>query len=264
MIFLSHNYKDKEFVDVIAYRLKDLYGKENIFYDEWSIRPGENILSEMSEGIKQCRFFFYFITENSLKSEMVNLEWTSALMKKSEEKIEFIPIRADNVNPPDIIRSLKYLDLYTNGLEVTITQMIEIITGEEITKKTPTFDNLQAYIHEVSPLEVHFYITVKRFFEPSSKFLVLSNLNNQEASLEKVNGVHSFGYVPGIDKQGDVTLNGFTIDVLEGVKKGFPIHLAFKMKKPGRNIIYLYRYKDANTGIPIPVKMINDPKEILK
>lgn len=38
MIFLSHNGKDKDVVEPIAVRLKDVYGEENIFYDSWPIR----------------------------------------------------------------------------------------------------------------------------------------------------------------------------------------------------------------------------------
>ena len=31
MIFLSHNYKDKDIVEPIAVRLKEIYGEDNVF-----------------------------------------------------------------------------------------------------------------------------------------------------------------------------------------------------------------------------------------
>lgn len=49
MIFLSHNWKDKDVIEPIAVRLKEVYGEENIFYDSWSIKPGENIIGKMNE-----------------------------------------------------------------------------------------------------------------------------------------------------------------------------------------------------------------------
>ena len=49
MIFLSHNWKDKDVVEPIAVRLKDVYGEENVFYDSWSIKPGENIIGKYAE-----------------------------------------------------------------------------------------------------------------------------------------------------------------------------------------------------------------------
>ena len=36
MIFLSHNYKDKDVVGPIAVSLANRYGKENVFYDSCS------------------------------------------------------------------------------------------------------------------------------------------------------------------------------------------------------------------------------------
>jgi hypothetical protein len=33
MIFLSHNYKDKDVVEPIVVRMREIYGEENAFYD---------------------------------------------------------------------------------------------------------------------------------------------------------------------------------------------------------------------------------------
>ena len=90
MIFISHQHSDKDFVGDIAQTLKDTFGEEKVFFDDWSIKPGENIVTKMDSGLKNCKYFLFFITHNSLKSEMVNLEWTSALMARSEKEIKFI------------------------------------------------------------------------------------------------------------------------------------------------------------------------------
>lgn len=84
MIFLSHNYKDKDIVEPIAIKLKEIYGQENIFYDSWSIKPGESIIGKMDEGLSKCKWFFFFISNNSLNSSMVGLEWQSALYKATK------------------------------------------------------------------------------------------------------------------------------------------------------------------------------------
>lgn len=57
MIFLSHNWKDKDVIEPIAVRLKEVYGEENIFYDSWSIKPGENIIGKMSDNISDDKTF---------------------------------------------------------------------------------------------------------------------------------------------------------------------------------------------------------------
>ena len=58
MIFLSHNYQDKPIVEQLALRLKDTFGQENVFYDSWSIQPGDGLIEKMNEGLEKCRYFF--------------------------------------------------------------------------------------------------------------------------------------------------------------------------------------------------------------
>lgn len=60
MIFLSHNHRDKRFVSVIAEKLADVYGRDNVFYDSWSIQPGEGIIDKMNLGMENVSFFFLF------------------------------------------------------------------------------------------------------------------------------------------------------------------------------------------------------------
>ena len=131
MIFLSHNYKDKDVVGPIATRLANKYGKENVFYDSWSIKPGDGIIEQMNNGLEKCKYFFFFISENSLKSGMVSLEWQSALHKSIREKIKFIPIKIDNSNQPTILIDKLYIDMYNKGMQQTYQNIIDIIENNE-------------------------------------------------------------------------------------------------------------------------------------
>ncbi|MEN2468013.1 toll/interleukin-1 receptor domain-containing protein [Ornithinibacillus sp. JPR2-1] len=263
MIFISHQHKDKDFVGEIARALEENYGEDKVFYDDWSIKPGENIISRMSEGILECEFFFFIITENSLKSEMVTMEWTSALREKSKREIKFIPVRADNVNPPTIISALNYLDLYNQGMEVTIKQIMDIVSGAEKEKDYPTFNNLISYVHEVSSYELHFYITVKRFYEPNGKFIIFTDLNENQASLEKDDGT-MFGtkFIKEVELDRNRTLNAFSIDTLQGIKKGFKVKLVFKKNVSGNHTAILFHLKSETKGVPIQMKVVRDLKEI--
>lgn len=261
MIFLSHQNKDKEFVDVIAFELKEMYGEENVFYDKWSIKPGENILESMSSGVEQCKYFFYFITENSLKSEMVNLEWTAAISRRSEYDIEFVPVKADNVNPPAIISALKYLDLYTNGLDTTLLQMKEIISKENIAEKHPTFNNLIAYTHQVSDKEIHFYVTAKRFFEPGGAFIILSELESHEAELFSESSMMTgTGFIKHALPSNN--LNGFTIDTMKDIRKGFYTKLVFKKLVDGFHSVNLLHIVGENKGNQVEIIQINSLSEL--
>ena len=74
MIFISHTAKDKAIVEPIALRLAQVYGQNNVFYDSWSIQPGDGIIDKMNEGLTNCKFFFFFVSKNSLQSNMFKLE----------------------------------------------------------------------------------------------------------------------------------------------------------------------------------------------
>ena len=56
MIFISHNYKDKAIVESIAMRLSSIFGQEKVFYDSWSIQPGDGIIDKMNEGFVSFPF----------------------------------------------------------------------------------------------------------------------------------------------------------------------------------------------------------------
>ena len=63
MIFLSHTHDDKPFVEPIAIKLKDIFGQDKVFYDSWSIQPGDGIIDRMNEGLTAPDFvFFSFLT----------------------------------------------------------------------------------------------------------------------------------------------------------------------------------------------------------
>ena len=146
MIFLSHNYNDKPVVEQVAIRLKSVYGQDNVFYDSWSIQPGDGIIDKMEEGLSNCKYFFYFVSKNSIQSKMVKLEWQNALFRAAQNVIKFIPIRMDDSIMPSLLMQSLYIDLYSNGLDVAIRQMIDVINGNN-TYRDPTkqFSNLVAY-----------------------------------------------------------------------------------------------------------------------
>lgn len=95
MIFISHNSKDKPIVEPIALKLATIFGQDKVFYDSWSIQPGDGIIDKMNEGLSNCKYFFYFVSANCLTSAMVKMEWQNALFRATQNVIKFIPVRLD-------------------------------------------------------------------------------------------------------------------------------------------------------------------------
>ena len=170
MIFLSHNWKDKDVVEPIAVRLKEVYGEENVFYDSWSIKPGENIIGKMSEEIEKCKYFFFFISNNSLNSSMVDLEWQSALFKSAKDGIKFIPIKIDNCYPPQILISTVYIDMYTYGIENTLRDMFDLINETDSKSYNKVFNNLICKVKKIENYKFEISIEAIKLIEPNSGF----------------------------------------------------------------------------------------------
>lgn len=179
MIFLSHNYKDKPLIREIAQNLEKVFGREKVFYDEWSIQPGDSIIDKMNTGIENCKYFLFFVSKNSLASKMVTLEWQSALMKRSKD-IKFIPIKLDESVFPAIIGHILYINLYEQGLKVATRQIVDVITGKNTFKEITGFSNLNAEAKsEGNDLVVE--IKANYYMEPNSRYLLV--VDNNESDL---------------------------------------------------------------------------------
>ncbi len=233
MIFLSHNFKDKAIVEPIALRLRDIFGQENVFYDSWSIQPGDGIIDKMNDGLTQCKLFFFFVSNNSLNSEMVKLEWQNALMKMTSGQTKIIPIRLDNCIMPTILMQSLYIDLFQNGLEVAIRQIVDIAYGKNTF--IPQFNeisNLVAYKWwegNILKIECH----ALYYMEPISHFaFVTFNSQDQIKFESKANIFFKFGFNEGaiIVNTLGIKLNVIRIDFPENTVPGFPQSAEFSAK----------------------------------
>ena len=150
MIFLSHTKNDKPVIEEIAIRLKAIFPDDEIFYDAWSIQPGDGIIDMMNKGLAKCRLFLFFVSKNSLASKMVELEWQNALFMATKGKIKVIPIKMDDCLMPPILLQSYYIDLFGQGIEVALRQIVDVISGGNIFRPGPQeFSNLRAYAYEI-------------------------------------------------------------------------------------------------------------------
>lgn len=256
MIFLSHNSRDKPLVEEIAKTLGDVFGQDRVFYDAWSIQPGDGIIDKMNEGLEACEFFFFFVSRNSLSSEMVKLEWQNALMKKNHSsKIKFIPVKIDDCALPSILLQNLYINLFSDGLEVTKRQIIDVIKGSNTYKnQTQEFSNVIGIIDEdglSTTVEFH----AKYFMEPQSKFLIV--LKNDQSDFTFNVLTHSMFYhnfSPYIATNNNEALC-FSFWVDAPTSPGFPFRIKLIPKGEEKlNIIALAHAKAHDTMQIIPIE----------
>lgn len=125
-IFLSYNKADKKWVQELAARIEaeTLDGTRQsrnlrVFFDEWDMDTGDNLVNKMNEGLKACRFFVVVMSPEFFGSGWTNFEWTHIVSQDPTNiKRRVIPIFLRDVSMdgkqriemPAPFNVLKYLD----------------------------------------------------------------------------------------------------------------------------------------------------------
>lgn len=223
MIFISHTHKDKPIVDTIAQRLAAVFGQENIFYDSWSIQPGDGVIDRMDEGLRNCKFFFFFVSKNSLLSKMVKLEWQNAIIKATRADVRIVPVKLDDCMMPDILLQTLYIDIFGQGVENGIRQMIDVIQGRSIYQPgTQVYQNVRGYINEgTKELTVEF--RAETYLEPISRYLILigNNRGEIEAKCES-DGMFYQGFIEDLQLRNGPKTNAISVSIDRGTAPRFP------------------------------------------
>lgn len=183
MIFLSHTHADKPVVEPIAAKLRQVFSEENVFYDSWSIQPGDGIIDKMTCALAKCRFFFFFVSKQSLQSKMVKLEWQNAVLKATHGQTRIIPVKLDDCLMPAVLLQTLYIDFFGRGPENALRQMIDVISGRSTyrTGEEEGYQNVRAYLrHAESTVTIEF--RAECYMEPHSRYLVLLENNEDEVS----------------------------------------------------------------------------------
>ena len=231
-IFISHNCKDKIVVEPIALRLADVFGKENVFYDSWSIQPGEGIIDKMNKGLFDCDFFFFFVSKNSLQSKMVELEWQNALYKTTNSKIKLVPVKLDDCLMPDLLMQNLYIDIFGKGLEFGIRQIIDVIGGENtFVPSFQTYENIRAII-TYSSKNTEIEIKAITYLEPITRFLILTDEKLNEISVKsKSDSMMMADEAENIELDDGSFHNGLFRSISRGLAPGFPFRLTMIKNK---------------------------------
>lgn len=228
MIFLSHNSKDKPIVEPIAIKLAEIFGQDNVFYDSWSIQPGDGIIDKMDEGLSKCKFFFYFVSANSLTSSMVKLEWQNALVRSAQKQIRFIPVRLDQSSLPSIMLQTLYIDLFSNGIDVAIRQIVDVINGVNTFQAGAiSFNNLVAYKYrEGNKLIIE--CRALHYLEPITMFSFMTHTDiDQIRHNIPQEPVYSSGMHKDVQINPILKANFITLGLGRGTLPGFPFVVEF-------------------------------------
>lgn len=222
-IFLSHNFNDKPIVEPIAIRLAAIFGQNNVFYDSWSIQPGDGIIDQMNSGLFECDFFFFFVSKNSLASNMVKLEWQNALYKATRNTVRLIPVKLDDCLMPAILMQTLYIDIFGKGLEHGFRQIVDVINNRNtFNVQYQTYENVRGKITKIE----HGYkieIFAVSYFEPEARFLILIDCETSKVNVNCTSDqVRMSGQHDNITFNTGLTCSVLSESTLRGITPGFP------------------------------------------
>ena len=240
MIFVSYNHQDQDLVDMIARRLELEFGRDNIFYDKWSVQPGESIIGEMNRGLENYSTFFFMLSLNSLKSKMVTKEWQAALSRYLYgDDLKFVPVRIDNCTPPAILADQLYIDLYGEGLDSAITQMNNVVKNKSTYIPQEDISNIQYRKQYVSEHSVKITVYATMYSEHNlSIYFIFPKVSINELSFRDGSEIMSSGGSGGLvinNKEEDY----YVVSLMRPITKESPffITIATKNKKPIKDIL---------------------------
>jgi hypothetical protein len=110
--FISHAWADGEhdFALSLADALQ-AHGIERAWIDEREIPGGGHIGDRIAAGIRSCDVFLFVMSPNALASRWCRIELQEALVQRSENGIQIIPLLLKDCSIPSELESLLYIDL---------------------------------------------------------------------------------------------------------------------------------------------------------
>ena len=126
-VFLSHNSKDKPRVQKLAELLRQAGLK--VWFDEWVIRPGDDIFHEIEAGLESSRVLVLCISPAAFGSDWVILERNTVLFRDPANKgRRFIPLLLSDCTIPDTIQRYKYID-YRNEDKAAFQNLVKEVSA---------------------------------------------------------------------------------------------------------------------------------------
>lgn len=256
-IFLSHNHNDKPLVEAVAVKLASIFGQDLVFYDSWSIRPGDGIIDQMNKGLEAPEFVFFFVSKSSLASGMVALEWQNALYSASKGKTRIVPVRIDGSEMPAVLKQTLFIDMHTIGLEAALAQIVSVTQGNaSFTPQHSGFSNL-SYTKSVSSTgDVEVVVRASHLMEPNPRF-VLVVTNPEEEVLGSIVGEDTI--VMGYNKDTFTAADGSKAHgiLLYAMSRALTPSLPLRMKIEKRgsnpiNFIDVFHQKGEKEWVPVP------------
>ena len=127
-VFISHSSHNRKRAEKLAQALRKL--KMEVWYDEWNILVGHNLLDQIYEGIRKSDYLVVILTKASIKSKWVKRELDAALIHEIEAGgTKVIPLLFEKCQIPTTLKTKAYAD-FTISFEKGLAQLRKTLIDE--------------------------------------------------------------------------------------------------------------------------------------
>lgn len=142
-IYFSYNVKDKEIAnEIISYYKKN---NLNIISLEDYLKPGELFVDGVLNTIEAADIFVLIISENYIKSNLIEVEIQIVLEEMKKRDVIVLPIKIDDCEIPSLLRNFYWLNLKINfesNLEESLNLIAKSFNIDYSKLNYSTFSNL--------------------------------------------------------------------------------------------------------------------------
>ena len=154
-VFISYSQHDKKYAELIADSLR--VAGHDVWHDGWKLKPGDNLVEKISEGLKETEALVVIVSKNSLQSKSIMHEFSAlALGEISGKTHKIIPVIVDKSTVPEYLARYFYVDLSEN-LEVGLNSIVHLLTEQPTTRPKSKHDRKRSYEKTVHALSDALY-----------------------------------------------------------------------------------------------------------
>jgi tetratricopeptide (TPR) repeat protein len=122
-VFLSHSSKDKIVVRAVAERLRA--DGLQVWFDEWELKPGDNIPAKIEEGLEHSRVLVLCMSAHAFGSDWAQLEASTFRFRDPLNKERrFIPLRLDETPVRGSLAQFSYINWLPEAQRQEYTKLL--------------------------------------------------------------------------------------------------------------------------------------------
>lgn len=166
-------------------------------------------------------------------------------MEATNGKVKFIPIRLDKSKMPTLLTQTLYLDVYQNGFDVVLRQMIDVINGVNTYRSSAeTYENIKVKV-KINEKEAEILFYAETYMEPISRYgIILANEEDDITWKCETDPMTLSGFNKAAVHVGSISYNVLAVTVQRATAPGFPVKIKVTSKTKMRFIGVMRAYNE--------------------